>query len=296
MKRMKWLIIMTGFLFLAVSGESAAQQGKEPFRAGQDEKVIESLTKNIQENPKNAQAYFLRAASYSVAGQFNQAIDDYTKAIELNPQYSEAYWSRGFCYANMGKDDKAIEDYAAYLKLARKMQALVYEMRASAYYRKGMFDEAEADLKSALELQPEFKKAAEGLEEIKKARNDPGFIPNSIKFRNLTEQPEYGGIQFDAKLQKANDAFVGTLIKNYGTKENAVKELIKWGWQFYNKGDYANSMRRFNEAWLMDKKNPEIFYGYSLNLRAWGYTGDADKWEKKARSSGYRGSGPGKAK
>ncbi|MCX5667274.1 MAG: hypothetical protein NTY34_03055 [Candidatus Omnitrophica bacterium] len=88
--------------------------------------------------------------------------------------------------------------------------------------------------------------------------------------------------------QKANDQFVLEVIKGYKTKELAIEGTLKWAWDLYKKGDYVMSMRRFNEVWLLDKNNSEAFHGYSLILRAWGYAGEADKWEQKAKDAGYQ--------
>jgi Flp pilus assembly protein TadD len=44
-------------------------------------------------------------------GEFDQAITDLTKAIELDSKNAEAYNSRGFPYAAKGKYDQAITDY-----------------------------------------------------------------------------------------------------------------------------------------------------------------------------------------
>ena len=185
---MKWFIAITGLLFLVGWGKGDLQKGKEYFRSQQADRAIESFTKAIQSNPEEQEAYFFRGATYSATGRFKQAIEDYTKTIELNPGYSDAYWSRGYCYANMRMDDKAIADYTVSLKLGTKMEALVYELRAAAYYRKGMLNEAEADLRSVLRLKPGDPKAAAGLEDIKEAKADPDFKPPAIEKSSAGEQ------------------------------------------------------------------------------------------------------------
>ena len=188
MKIIKGLIIIVSVLFLTGWGKTDLQEGKDYFRAQQADKAIESFTKAIQANPKEQEAYFFRGATYSAIGQFSQAVEDYTKTIELNSQHGEAYWSRGYCYANMRMDDKAIADYMMSLKLGTKMEALVYELRAGAYYRKGMINEAEADLESVLRLKPGDQKAIAGLEDIKKAKADPNFKPPSVETNSANEQ------------------------------------------------------------------------------------------------------------
>ena len=105
---------------------------------------------------------------------------------------------------------------------------------------------------------------------------------------NIAEQPQYGEAPLSEEVQKANDQFVSEVIKGYKTKELAIDGTLKWAWDLYKKGNYATAMRRFNEVWLLDKNNSEVFHGYSLILRAWGYVSEADKWEQKAKDGGYQ--------
>lgn len=288
MKMMKWLVVIVSFLFLTGWGKSDLQEGKDYFRAGESAKAIESFTKAIKSNPKEQEAYFFRAATYSAMGRFDEAIDDYTKTIELNPQHAEAYWSRGYCYANKRMDDKAIADYTESLRLGTKMKALVYELRAGAYFRKSMLDEAEEDLKSVLQFNPTDQKILNGLEDIRKAKADPAFDPHALKFRPIAEQPQYGETPLTAEVQKINDKFIQEVTQAYGSKERALEEALKWAWKLYEQGDYSTSMKRFNQAWLLDKNNTEIFHGYSLILQKWGYASEAQKWEQKAEDSSYQ--------
>ena len=296
MKIIKWFFVIISFFIFIGWGKSDLQEGKDYFRAGQAAKAIDSFTKAIQLNPKEQEAYFFRGATFSAIGQFDPAIEDYMKVIQLNPQHEEAYWSRGYCYQNKRMDDKAITDYTESLRLGTKMKALVYELRAGAYYRKSMLREAEEDLKFVLQLKPGDQKALKGLEDIRKAKSDPSFDPQALKFRPIDEQPQYGEAPLTAEVQKANDQFVQEVIQAYKSKELALEGGLKWAWKLYEQADYSTSMKRFNEAWLLDRNNPEVFYGYSLILRSWGYNNEADKWEKKAKDSGYQGNAQGQPK
>lgn len=288
MRIMKLVVVFASLFILTGWGKSDLQQGKDYFRAQQADKAIDSFTKAIQSNPKEQEAYFFRGATFSAIGRFDQAIDDYSKVIELNPQHEKAYWSRGYCYQNKRMDDKAIADYTESLRLGTKMKSLVYELRAGAFFRKSMLDEAEKDLRSVLELKPGDQKTLSALEDVRKAKADPTFDPHALKFRPIDEQPQYGDAPLNSAAQKANDQFVFEVINGYKTKELAIAGTLKWAWDLYKKGDYTMSMRRFNEVWLLDKNNPEVFHGYSLILRAWGYVGEADKWERKAKDGGYQ--------
>ncbi len=34
----------------------------------------------------------------------------------------------------------------------------------------------------------------------------------------------------------------------------ASEKAIKLGWQYFNNGDHSTAMKRFNQAWMLDKK------------------------------------------
>ena len=279
------MVPVAGLVFLAAWGKTDLQAGKDYFRAQQPAKAIESFTKAIQANPQEQEAYFFRGATFSAIGQFSPAIADYTRTMELNPQHKEAYWSRGYCYANLEKFDEAIADYTKSLELGTSMKALVYESRAKVYFRKLMFNEAEADLNSALQIDPNNPSLLEGLKEIQKAKGDPSFNPGALKFRPIEEQPQYGEIPPTSEQQRIHEQFIQEVVKTNGTRKRASEEALKLAWAYFRQGDYRMAMKRFNQVWLLDPNNPEISRGYSKILRMWGYNQEAEKWEQKAAAT-----------
>jgi len=285
--RMRWMLLVAAVVVLSGWGKSDLQAGKDYFQAGEYEKAVDSFTKAIQSNPKDQEAYFFRGATLSAVEQFDQAVRDYTKALEINPKYADAYWSRGYCYANARKYAEAIADYTKSLELGTNMGALVHGLRAKVYFQKSRLDEAEADLKAVLQLTPNDPEALQGLEEIKKARANPSFNPDALELRPINEQPQYGGRPPTVEEQRANDQFIQEVTQAYGTKEQAFRETLKRAWAHYQQGEYTTAMRRFNQAWLLEKTDPEIFYGYSKILRALRYSKEAADWERKAKEGGY---------
>lgn len=37
---------------------------------------------------------------------------------------------------------------------------------------------------------------------------------------------------------------------------------MKFGWQYFDEGDLKTAMKRFNQAWLLDEKNADVFWGF----------------------------------
>ena len=80
------------------------------FKKGQFKNAITDLTKVIEINPRDSDAYLRRGICYRYLEYFDHAIQDYNKAIEINPRYAETYYNRGGVYELLGINDKAQED------------------------------------------------------------------------------------------------------------------------------------------------------------------------------------------
>lgn len=77
-----------------------------------------AFDKAIQDDPKNAEAYFARGFNILSDGdQLDAAIIDFNKAIELNPKYARAYLMRGRAYESLGDQDHAKADRDKALEL-----------------------------------------------------------------------------------------------------------------------------------------------------------------------------------
>lgn len=79
----------------------------------------------------------------------------------------------------------------------------------------------------------------------------------------VNEKPMYGGIQFNEEQKIANARFVSGIVNATGSKELAVNETIMRAWRLFYDDDFATSMRRFNQAWLVDSENSEVYFGFA---------------------------------
>jgi len=110
----------------------------------------------IEMNPKNVDAYYLRAKAYGKLEEWKKAIQDYSTVIELDPDNWEAYQGRGFAKAikEIGDTQGAIADFTAAIKLNPD--------NAGLYYNRGLlkgmstnFQASIDDYNKAIELAPE---------------------------------------------------------------------------------------------------------------------------------------------
>jgi len=79
---------------------------------------------------------------------------------------------------------------------------------------------------------------------------------------NIRLLPKYGHVT-KTQGQKASDKeFIETTLKQYPTNRKASDHLIELGFKYlYN--DIKTAMYRFNQAYLLDSTNTDIYWGYA---------------------------------
>lgn len=77
--------------------------------------------------------------------------------------------------------------------------------------------------------------------------------------------PKYGTDEKTEREKKADEKFIKTMM-NYalfrGERRIASDYFIKQGWSFLRKGHFETAMFRFNQAYLLDSTNGDIYWGY----------------------------------
>lgn len=74
------------------------------------DRSIQQLTRAIERNPLDADAFFNRGQSRALAGDLEGAIADYTRTIRLDPNNREAYVKRARCRSALGDEVAAQDD------------------------------------------------------------------------------------------------------------------------------------------------------------------------------------------
>jgi len=77
--------------------------------------------------------------------------------------------------------------------------------------------------------------------------------------------PMYGEVDRSAipELKVADERFIESVTKEFGSREEASKRWVDQGFHYYNEDKYDMAMRRFNQAWLLDRDNPEVYHGFA---------------------------------
>ncbi len=86
--------------------------------------------------------------------------------------------------------------------------------------------------------------------------------------------PMYEGIEKTADQKEADEKFIETIVQQAGSREAAAKGIVQNAWVYFNNGQIKDAMKRFNQAWMLDPKNPDAYSGFGSTL---GQSGDYDK-------------------
>ena len=116
---------------------------------------------------------------------FDQAVEAYQKALELRPFYADAHVGLGDAKAAKGDVDGAVAAYQRAL-VYNSVNPKVHLSLGRIYYsEKGLYYEAVAAFKKAIELDPEFLEARMGLGEV---YEDKGLYQDAIaEYRKVVE-------------------------------------------------------------------------------------------------------------
>jgi Tfp pilus assembly protein PilF len=140
-------------------------KAREEIQKGNDSKVIELLSSAIKQAPDFYAAHRLLGTMYQKARRFSEAKVAFAQAKQLNPRAPEPLINLGSLYideaaarAKEGKEvvgkilDDALDILEESLKIKRSAKGYYY--LGTAYFRSNFFEEAEMNLKEALNLDP----------------------------------------------------------------------------------------------------------------------------------------------
>jgi tetratricopeptide (TPR) repeat protein len=81
----------------------------------------------------------------------------------------------------------------------------------------------------------------------------------------IDQVPMYGGMDRSAypDLRAADETFIRGVTKEFGSREAASRNFVNYAFELYRKDDLARAMRRFNQAWLLNPNNAEVYWGFA---------------------------------
>ncbi|MDR0823569.1 MAG: hypothetical protein LBN74_00620 [Prevotella sp.] len=81
--------------------------------------------------------------------------------------------------------------------------------------------------------------------------------------------PMYGKVEKCPLQLKADSAFLAYCDQQFQSRTEAFDFHRETGWRYMNEGDLDTAMKRFNQAWLLDKDNPSVYccFGWLLGKK-----------------------------
>ena len=81
---------------------------------------------------------------------------------------------------------------------------------------------------------------------------------------DISLQPEYGNVEKTESQKENDEKFKKDILEYYKGDTNAAsKKMSNLGFTYlYDKGDFVTAMRRFNQAYMLNSKNADAYYGF----------------------------------
>ena len=148
-------------------------KGKELYRNDQDAEAVLAFQEAVRLDPDLAEAHFRLGLGYESLGKREEAEAEYKKAVaaykkyfEENDNDAEAHYALGQTYANLGQYSEAIREYKEATKLKEDDPDMFYDLGV-AYTKLAQYDAAAAAFSKSLEIDPDYYRAQDGLDEAK---------------------------------------------------------------------------------------------------------------------------------
>jgi tetratricopeptide (TPR) repeat protein len=174
--------------------------------------VLESLSTHDTKNP--LYPYWLGRLDYD-AQHYLEATRHFQQAIALDPTMARAYDNLGLCYFYQNENGLAVENFNTAIALGREHpSAWPYLNRAVALQFVGHTQEAEADLREALRLDPQLAQAHYRL----------GNVLQELGQLDAAVQEQLAAVRLDDKYAEPHIA-LAHLYNQLGRKAAAQEEV-----------------------------------------------------------------------
>ena len=78
------------------------------------------------------------------------------------------------------------------------------------------------------------------------------------------QQPFFGFVELTPRQREANAEFIASLERATGSREKAFEETVRRGWSAFFAGKLPEAAQRFNQAYLLDPTQSQVFHGLGL--------------------------------
>ena len=82
----------------------------------------------------------------------------------------------------------------------------------------------------------------------------------------MNQLPMYGGRAKTEEMKNADVDFIASIETQGLSRAEGAKQMLRQGWAAWGRRDMATAMARFNQAWLLDPDNGNVYHGFALVL------------------------------
>jgi len=89
--------------------------------------------------------------------------------------------------------------------------------------------------------------------------------------------PMFGEIKKSAEQLKIDQDFIVYCDNHFEDRNEATQYHVDKGWEYFYQNDLNTAMKRFNQAWLLDSLNADVYWGFGNIL------GNQQKYQESLR-------------
>ena len=91
------------------------------------------------------------------------------------------------------------------------------------------------------------------------------ILATSLASASALEKPLWEELTKTEKMLAADREFVEAMRKVHnGDLKTGATYSVRQGWDAFSKGDMDVAIRRFNQAWLLDPENGDLYWGFAV--------------------------------
>jgi len=87
---------------------------------------------------------------------------------------------------------------------------------------------------------------------------------------NIRLHPKFNNAKKNAEQIAADNKLIDDYIKQEGSRQKASEKLVEFGFSYLYRGDIKTAMYRFNQAWLLNPENENVFWGFGAVYLSFG--------------------------
>ncbi|MBX3163348.1 MAG: tetratricopeptide repeat protein [Bacteroidetes bacterium] len=136
------------------------------YAARKNPLALEYYQSALRINPNNNEAKYARAKFLQDIGKIDEAVKEYEALISENKTCENCYYNLGAIYLNLKQDNKKALDYFTKAIELNPSYIQAYFARGYTYSKLKDKENAKADYKMCLKIEPNYEAAIEGLNEL----------------------------------------------------------------------------------------------------------------------------------